>query len=272
MSNSPLISGTLLTNNCTKPRNHKIDTITPHYMCWYTDARTCCQSFIPSSRKASANYCIGKDGEIWLNVEEKNRAWTSGNSNNDNRAITIECANYMDNSSYGKLPTPTWNSLISICVDICKRNGATKLVYTGYKSWSTLKSNEILLTKHKWFQDTDCPGPWLDKKFEDLANEVNAILNGSKPTPTPTPDPPYIFGGTYVCMVESLNVRTEPNINSTIVAQYHQGDTVNLDDWYMSNNGYVWGRYVGFSSGKYRYVAVGRDTGKVESDDYLIKL
>ena len=98
MSNSNLISGTLLTNNCSKPRNHKIDRITPHYMAWYTDAKTCCESFVPSSRRASANYCIGKDGEIWLNVEEKNRAWTTGSSYNDNRAITIECANYMDSS------------------------------------------------------------------------------------------------------------------------------------------------------------------------------
>ena len=50
------------------------------------------------------------------------------------------------------------------------------------------------------------------------------------------------------------------------------GDIVVLDDWYTSSDGYIWGRYVGSTSGKYRYVAVGLDTGKVEPNDYLIKL
>ena len=172
MSNSPLISGTLLTNNCYKPRKYKITRITPHYMAWYTDAKTCCESFVPAARRASANYCIGKDGEIWMNVEECNGAWTSGNYDNDNRAITIECANFNEtagNHVYGQLPNATWNSLVRLCADICKRNGIAVCTYTG-----DLKGT---LTKHKWFQNTDCPGPWLDKKFGDLATEVNKLLS-----------------------------------------------------------------------------------------------
>lgn len=268
MSNSPLISGTLLTNNCSKPRNHTIDTITPHYMAWYTDAKTCCESFVPSSRQASANYCIGKDGEIWLNVEERNRAWTSGSSNNDNRAITIECANYVGCASDSKLPDATWNSLVRLCVDICQRNGKKRLVYRGSANYAGLMSTEMLLTMHKWFQSTDCPGAWLSQNFARLANEVTKILDRATPTPTP----PMVFGGTYECMVSCLNVRAEPNTNSEIVAEYHYGDTVELDDWYTSNEGLIWGRYTGASSGLKRYVAVGRDTGRVEDDDYLVKV
>lgn len=269
MSNSPLISGVLLTNNCSSPRNHAIDTITPHYMAWYTDAKTCCESFVPSSRRASANYCIGKDGEIWLNVEEKNRAWTSGSSSNDNRAITIECANYVGGANNSKLPDATWNSLVKLCVDICQRYGKKRLLYRGSANYAGLATTEMLLTMHKWFQDTDCPGPWLSKNFARLANEVTTILEGSKPTPVP----PMVFGGTYVCTVGTLNVRNAPSIQGTeVVAQYHYGQTVVLEDWYVSEDGYIWGRYVGQSSGKYRYVAVGRDTGKVENDDYLKKI
>ena len=258
MTISKLASGVLLTNNCSKPRNHKIDRITPHYMAWYTSAQTCCESFIPASRKASANYCIGKDGEIWCNVEEENRAWTTGNSYNDNRAITIECANYMDSSNYGKLPDATWNSLVKLCVDICKRYGF-KLNYTGNDNGN--------LTKHKWYQDTDCPGPWFDKQFERLAKEVNAILNNGE-----TPNPPMIFGGTYRCTVNGLRVRDAPTTKGNVITYYNAGQTVVLDDWYKSSDGYIWGRYTGSTSGKIRYIAVGRDTGKVESDDYLIKL
>lgn len=258
MSNSKLISGTLLTNNCTKPRNHKIDRITPHYMAWYTSAKTCCESFLPAARRASANYCIGKDGEIWLNVDEENRAWTTGSSYNDNRAITIECANYMESSRYGVLPDAVWDSLVLLCVDICKRNGIASINYTGDD-----KGN---LTKHKWYQDTDCPGPWLTTQFDRLAQEINSAL-GSEQIAIKG------FIGKYKCTVNSLNVRTSPSIRpDNIVAQYHIGDTVHLDNWYVINEGYVWGRYTGFTSGEKRYVAVGRATGKPEPDDYLIKI
>ena len=54
------------------------------------------------------------------------------------------------------------------------------------------------------------------------------------------------------------------------MTQYTRGQTVNLDDWYAINGGYVWGRYTSWS-GATRYVAVGRATGAVASDDYLIK-
>lgn len=257
MSNSPLISGVLLTDNCTKPRRHKIDRITPHYMAWYTDAKTCCESFVPSSRRASANYCIGKDGEIWLNVEECNRAWTSGSSYNDNRAITIECANYMVSSKYGVLPDVVWNSLVLLCVDICQRNNIEFINYTGDDNGN--------LTKHKWYQNTDCPGPWFDMQFDRLAKEINEKL-GKEISPINN------FGGEYRCNTDYLNVRVGPSLSDEIVAQYHYGETVILDNWYVINDGYVWGRYIGFISGEKRYVAVGKATGKPEPNDYLIKI
>ena len=263
MSNSSLISGTLLTNNCSKPRNHVIDRITPHYMAWYTDAKTCCESFVPAARRASANYCIGKDGEIWLNVEEKNRAWTTGSSYNDNRAITIECANYMDSSRYGMLPDATWLSLVKLCVDICKRNGIARINYTGDDSGN--------LTMHKWYQNTDCPGPWLSKNFGRLASEINAWLDGD-PSPAPEPEPPDNFGGTYRCRVNGLRVRTHPTTSAPVVSYYNMGGIVVLDNWFTIADGYVWGRYTGSSSGYPRYIAVGRATGKPEPDDFLIKI
>ena len=267
MPYSSLISGKLLTNNCSSPRNHNIDTITPHFMSWYTTAKDCCKSFVHASRRASANYCIGKDGEIWLNVDEGNRAWTSGNSANDNRSITIECANYMDSNRYGQLPASTWKSLVLLCVDICKRYNKTELVYTGTTSYGNL-GNRMLLTKHKWFQDTNCPGPWLDSRFGELAKEVNLLLTKESPEPYI----PFVFGGVYQCNVDCLNVREAPTIYSAIVTEYHMGETVVLDDWYKSCDGYIWGRYTGESSKLKRYVAVGKDTGKAEPDDFLIKL
>ena len=78
------------------------------------------------------------------------------------------------------------------------------------------------------------------------------------------------FGGRYRCTVSKLNVRTAPSLSGSVVASYGLGQTVVLDDWYKIADGYVWGRYTGYS-GNVRYVAVGRATGKPEADDYLIR-
>ena len=267
MGFSTLVRGTILTNNCTVPRNHIIDTLTPHYMAVLATATQCAKSFVPKSRRASANYTIGYSvGDIIGNVDEKNKAWTTGSSINDNRAITIECTCYMESSRRGELPVNTWNSLVALCADICKRYGKDTVIYTGSASWGSRKSNQMLLTKHKWFQYTDCPGPWLDSRFPLLASEINKAI-GKTPEPTPSKK----FGGYYRCNVGTLNVRTSPSLNGVIVAEYHLGEIVVLDDWYIRAEGFVWGRYTGMQSKKYRYVAVGKDTGKVEVNDYLIK-
>lgn len=80
------------------------------------------------------------------------------------------------------------------------------------------------------------------------------------------------FGGTYRCTVSSLNVRDAPTLGGNVVASYSKGQTVVLDDWYKIADGWVWGRYTGASSGKKRYVAVGKPTGGPAADDYLLKV
>jgi N-acetyl-anhydromuramyl-L-alanine amidase AmpD len=92
MSNSSLVTYTKLSPNHSGKRNHKIDTITIHCIVGQWTAKQGCDFFSSSSVQCSANYVVGKDGSIGLSVEEKNRAWTSSSSSNDNRAITIEVA------------------------------------------------------------------------------------------------------------------------------------------------------------------------------------
>ena len=167
MSNSNLVNYTKLSPNCNKPRNHKIDKITIHHMAGNLTVERCGELFAKSSRQASSNYGIGTDGRVGLYVDEANRAWTSGNAENDHRAITIEVAN--DGGA------PDWHvsdvalaKLIDLCVDICKRNGIEKLNFTGDKSGN--------LTMHKWFQATACPGQYLGSKFPYIAEQVNKRL------------------------------------------------------------------------------------------------
>jgi N-acetyl-anhydromuramyl-L-alanine amidase AmpD len=166
MSNSSLVNYTKLSPNYST-RPGKISKITIHHMAGNLSVEACGNVFAPASRQASSNYGIGSDGRIGMYVEEKHRAWTSSNRANDEVAVTIEVAN--DGGA------PNWHvsdkalaALIDLCVDICKRNGITKLNWTGTASGN--------LTIHKFFAATSCPGPYLESKMGYIAEQVNKRL------------------------------------------------------------------------------------------------
>ena len=92
MSNSNLVSYTKISPNKTSPRNHAIDRITIHCVVGQCTVETLGNIFAPTSKQASSNYGIGKDGRVGMYVEEKDRSWCSSSSANDNRAVTIEVA------------------------------------------------------------------------------------------------------------------------------------------------------------------------------------
>ena len=80
MSNSKLISCTLISPNKNSPRNHKIDTITIHCVVGQCSAERIGKIFKPTSRQASSNYGIGYDGRIGLYVDEADRSWCSSSA------------------------------------------------------------------------------------------------------------------------------------------------------------------------------------------------
>lgn len=130
------------------------------------------------------------------------------------------------------------------------------------------------------FIDSPVDLAYFNSHVDDIARvylEVFGIPASSAPAAPTEAQPPAKetaegFGGTYRCTVDTLNVRDAPGLSGAVVASYHEGQTVELDDWYKSRDGYVWGRYTGSTSGKLRYVAVGRATGKPEADDYLVRV
>lgn len=167
MSNSPLVNYTKISPNSSNPRNKPITKITIHHVAGNLTIETIGNVFAPSSRKASSNYAVGTDGRVGMYVEEKNRAWTSGNSENDNRAVTIEVANSQIGGEW-KVSDTALAKLIDLCTDICKRNNIKALNYTGDKNGN--------LTRHNMFAATACPGPYLQSKFPYIAQEVNKRL------------------------------------------------------------------------------------------------
>ncbi len=172
MGYSSLVDYVRLSPNHSGERRYPITRITPHYAGGNVSIETLGDIFAPPERQASSQYGVGSDGRVGLYVDEDNRAWTSGSYDNDNRAVTIECANLED----GSLTDAAWETLVELCADICERNGKTRLVYRGSADYDGLADGDMLLTKHKWFQATDCPGPWLDTQFDRLADEVNERL------------------------------------------------------------------------------------------------
>lgn len=180
MSNSSLVSYKRLSPNHSGRRTHSIDRITPHCVVGQCSIETLGNIFAPTSRQASCNYGIGTDGRVGMYVEEKNRSWCSSSNANDQRAVTIEFAS--DTKHPYTMNSTVYAALIKLCVDICRRNGKRKLIWLGDKN-KTLnyspKSDEMVLTVHRWFANKSCPGDWLYSRLGDLAAKVTAQLGGS---------------------------------------------------------------------------------------------
>ena len=110
-SNSPLVNYTKISPNKNVNRNHKIDTITIHCAVGLANSNSIARYLDVMTDDSSANYCIGKDGDITCMIPEKYRSWCSSNTANDDRAITIEVAS--ETSSPYKVPTLAMASLLS---------------------------------------------------------------------------------------------------------------------------------------------------------------
>lgn len=234
MSNSKLVIYTKISPNSTNPRNHKIDTITIHHMAGNLSVETCGNVFAPASRQASSNYGIDSDGRVGLYVNEMNRSWCTSSRENDHRAVTIEVANDEIGGNW-HVSDKALTTLIDLCVDICQRNGIEKLNYTGDKSGN--------LTMHKWFANTNCPGPYLESKFPYIAAEVNERL-GVETTPVTKVDAvtslPVLKKGSKGDSVKALQILLKGygySLGKWGVDSSFGGDTENAVEAFQKANG-----------------------------------
>ena len=178
-TNSKMVVCTKLSPNHSGLRTHSIDRISPHCVVGQVTAESLGSLFAKSSYKASSNYGIDKNGRVGMYVEEKNRSWCTSSNSNDQRAVTIECAS--DTKSPYRMNDAVYETLIKLCIDICRRNGKKKLLWFGDKN-KTLnyspKADEMVITVHRWFASKSCPGDWLYSRLGDLAKKVTVELAG----------------------------------------------------------------------------------------------
>ena len=156
--------------NATYNPTGAITVITPHHMAGISSGKDCAQRHA-AGNEPSANYYIGVEGDICLGIPESCRAQTSSSPANDYKAITIEVSN-CNGAPNWEISSASQASLVKLCIDICKRNGIKELNYTGDSRGN--------LTRHNMFAATTCPGPYLQGRFQELAQKVNAALS---PTP-----------------------------------------------------------------------------------------
>lgn len=171
MSDCSFVDLTCISPNCNRPRKYAVSKITPHHMAGNLTLEQIAAMEAKPSRQMSSNYAISSDGGIALLCHEADRSWCSSSPANDHRAITVEVANDQIGGQW-HVSDAALEALVKLCVDICQRNPALKngLNYTG-----DARGN---LTKHSYFKNTACPGPYLGGKFSWLAEEVNKRLAG----------------------------------------------------------------------------------------------
>ena len=173
-SNSPLVSFVLMSPNFTKPRNQSIKKITIHHTAGMLSLESLARLFQPEERQASSNYGIDINGKIGMFVEEKHRAWTSANAENDHQAVTYEVCNSTNGPAW-EISGESMEALINLSVDVCFRNPGIKQA-DGQRGLSWTGDKKGSLTIHKFFANTNCPGPYLEPRMGQIAAEVNKRL------------------------------------------------------------------------------------------------
>ena len=159
-------------------RTKPIDRITIHHAAAVNVSAHDIAAQFTGQRRASANWCIGTNGELCVSVPENRVALTSSSYDNDSRAVTIECANAAGWPNW-EISAQTYKALIALCVKICMRYGKTKLLWMDKTALSYQPAaNEMVLTVHQWFDKTACPGPYLMSKMPAIAETVTNELKG----------------------------------------------------------------------------------------------
>lgn len=124
--------------------------------------------WINSGKAVSSHYCV-RDHDIVQFVKEFNTAYTNGGEvldptdiHRNHRAVTIETCNSAENGDW-PVSDASLETLIELVADIARRNNLGTLVVGQNLTW------------HSMYAATECPGPYLLSKMQDIADRANTI-------------------------------------------------------------------------------------------------
>ena len=114
-------------------------------------------------------------------MDEANRAWCCSHAV-DHSVVTIEVASLDNYKEPYRCSQAAYESLIKLCVDICKRNGIKKLIWKEGKNNCpafTGRWDVCNMVPHRYTTDKgkSCPGNYLFSQYGNIAREVNKRLN-----------------------------------------------------------------------------------------------
>lgn len=225
---------------------------------------------------AMAHYVMDwTGGGTVIQTQETDRlAWHVGNGNSWTYGIELcEATNPQDFEvewraavewAAMQLRSRGWGTDRLIChADASEWWGGTHTDPTGYfarfgRSWGQFKADVAAYMAGGTTSQGDCESTG---STDESGNQTQSGYTAREGTG---------FGGTYASTVYGLRTRRAPGLGGAQVGSCTKGERLPLDDWYVTLDGYVWGRFTAWDGSK-RYVAVGRATGRAESDDYLVR-
>lgn len=216
-----------------------------------------------------AHYVMELDGSVVYHTQnDYTLAWHVGNGNY--YTVGIELAHATSGAQFES----QWNEAVKWCGDYLAAKGwgidrllsHAECAYIWGGTDHTDPNGYFASFGRSWDQFEQAVADYMGGGYVPSGGQTTTAPSGGEPGYTDSD-----FGGVYTCTVDQLNIRKGPGLGyGTYGACYYAGETVELDDYYSISDGYVWGRYTSWS-GNECWVAVGRATGKVESDDYLVK-
>lgn len=174
MTFSPLCARSVPTKNYSSRQGNKVRRLIIHYTAGGTDesnVRLLSRSQ-DYGRQASCTYVLQRNGALVGIVPEEYRPWTSGSFSADATAVTVETVI----APKGQATAAQMETLAKLAADLSNRYG-----------WGPL--NRTNVRGHREFAATDCPGPYLWPRMNQIVERANQIRGGATPTPQPTPAP-----------------------------------------------------------------------------------
>lgn len=138
------------------------------------------QTFQNTQTQTSAHYGV-EPGHVQQYLADDDNAWATGNAYGNSSLISIECVNATGDPTW-TVADATVDTLVEFMADKCREHG-----------WGHLTVGENLFG-HRDLYNTYCPGDDLYSRLVDIADRVNANLNGEEVDDLPTPSDVWNYG------------------------------------------------------------------------------
>lgn len=189
MSYSNLVSYYRPSANRQSRMGHAVKGFAIHCFVGQIEAKRGVDYFCETDRSdaPSANYVIGYDGQIGCAVDDEYRSNCTSDSI-DEQIITIEMA--CEATHPYKVTDEAYAALIDLLTDRCRAHGIKKLIWKEDKAAALRHDlSEQNMVVHRWYDSKACPGDYLYNLHYQIANEVNARLDGEPYSPPSRPAP-----------------------------------------------------------------------------------